>query len=502
MLAPVEKVRGTFLATSIDLHSDKEVPRVSFPQAPLGVYRYSQHSRPRWFALPGQEVKPMHSVRRFHSPIFGASLRPQSATVAILLMLLFFLLVLLLVLLTPQPAQAQTYQVLHNFTGGADGAVPEAGLTMDQAGNLYGTANTNGAGGWGTVFKLSHKGSAWVFNPLYSFAGGNDGAGPFDRVIFGPDGSLYGTTYYGLGNGCAEGHGCGTVFDLKPYLTTCRTALCGWQETVLYSFTGGGDGAHPFLGDLIFDRAGNLYGTTLYGGAYGQGEVFELAASNGGWTESVLYSFTGGSDGAVPYTGLIFDNVGNLYGTTSFGGDLGCDVYNEGCGTVFQLTPSGSGWTENVLYSFQNRNEGGYPWGGLIFDQAGNLYGTTVLGGTGNGGTAFELTPSKGAVPWAFELVYGFSGDGNYGSVGGLAMDPSGNLYGTTLEDGAYGAGSVFKLTPSSGGWTYTSLHDFTGGSDGMGPVSNVTFDVEGNLYGTAELGGAYGNGVVWEITP
>ena len=298
----------------------------------------------------------MHSVRRFHSPIFGASLRPHSATVAILLMLLFFLLVLLLVLLTPQPAQAQTFKVIHTFTGGADGAWPYAGLTMDRAGNLYGTAQAGGGGnlrssgcggsGCGTVFKLVPRGSGWVFTTLYSFQGGSDGAVPTARVIFGPDGSLYGTTSVG-------GAGYGTVFKLQPPLVACKSALCPWTETVLYRFTGGSDGANPGGGDLIFDKAGNLYGTAQYGGYEGGscsetggcGVVFELTPSSSGWIYSVIHRFTGGADGGYPYSGVISDNAGNLYGTAGGGG-------SSGGGTVYELIPSGSGWQEKTLCSF------------------------------------------------------------------------------------------------------------------------------------------------------
>jgi uncharacterized repeat protein (TIGR03803 family) len=387
-----------------------------------------------------------------------------------------------------QSAQAQTYNVIHTFTGGGDGGNPEAGLTMDQAGNLYGTASVGGGSGNGTAFKLSKKGSGWVFTPLYSFQGPPDGATPEARVIFGPGGSLYGTTYFG-------GGGVGTVFSLKPYPTACKTALCGWQGTVLYSFTGGNDGRNPALGDLIFDQAGNLYGTTSDGGAYGYGTAFELVPSQGGWTEKILYSFTGGNDGSQPFAGLIFDNAGNLYGTTVYGGTYGW-------GTVYELTPSGSHWKVNVLYAFQGENDGGYPFGGLIFDQSGNLYGDTWSAGQDNGGTVFELAPSNGS--WTYSVIYNFDGSGMYGSAASLVMDGAGNLYGTTLNDGhgPYGSGNVFKLTPSGGGWTYTSLYDFTGGSDGAEPISNVIFDANGNLYGTTYYGGVNNNGVVWEITP
>src|SRR5208337_3323994 len=303
-------------------------------------------------------------------------------------------------------AQAQTLTVLHNFTGGQDGAYPFAGVTMDGAGNLYGSAAGGGyAGsncaanaGCGTVFKLTHKGSGWVFSPLYSFEGGNDGNYPEARVIIGANGSLYGPTFEGGGGGCTYfgGVGCGTVFMLAPYPTACKTALCPWEETVLYRFpggsNGGSDGDRPSYGDLIFDGSGNLYGTTIVGGLLadcnsgGCGVVYQLTPVNGGWAEDVLYPFTGGPDRAYPYAGVIFDQAGNLYGTTYYGGTPGCYEGN-GCGTVFQLAPSGSGWTEKVLYTFQNGSDGASPVGGLIFDQSGNLYGTTALGGSGKGGT-------------------------------------------------------------------------------------------------------------------
>ena len=186
------------------------------------------------------------------------------------------------------------------------------------------------------------------------------------------------------------------VYSLSPPATGCKTALCPWTETILYQFTGGSDGSNPG-GNLTFDRAGNLYGTTPYGGAFGQGTVFKLTPSNGGWTESVLHSFTGGSDGEQPNGGVILDEAGNLYGTTWEGGGSGC--WGPGCGTVFQLTPSGSGWKENILYSFQYGTDGGYPIGGLIFDPSGNLYGTTTSGGSGGGGTVFELSPPAKGLP-------------------------------------------------------------------------------------------------------
>jgi uncharacterized repeat protein (TIGR03803 family) len=402
------------------------------------------------------------------------------------------------VLVTFTPAN---FTVLHSFTNGADGGQPTAGLTMDKAGNLYGTTFQGGEYGGGIAFKVAQKGSGWIFSPLYSFPGGNHGNDPFARVIIGSDGSLYGTTTYG-GQGCG-GNGCGTVFNLKPAAAACKTALCQWTETVLYRFMGGTDGAHPGYGDLVFDQAGNLYGTTLQGGSglcnsYGCGTVYELTPAGSSWMESVLYSFTGQNDGRWPYAGVTLDKAGNLYGSVSAGG-----AYSFG--TVYKLAPSGSDWTENTLYAFQDGSDGSTPIGGLIFDQAGNLYGTTSADGSG-GGTVFTLAPSNGN--WAFTLLYGFAGPGGglqAGPQGNLLMDSAGNLYGTTYLGGVYGQGSVFMLTPSSGGWTYSDLYDFTGGNDGKWPNGSVVLDANGNLYGTTNGGGpsgSYGYGVVWELMP
>ena len=361
------------------------------------------------------------------------------------------------------PAPAQTYTILHDFTGGQDGSNPYAELALDRAGNLYGTAfyggvqscHTSSGTGCGTVFRLSDNGSGWVFSPLYDFTGqGNDGAYPAGKVVFGSDGSLYGTTYGG-------GYG-GTVFNLKPSPTSCKAVLCGWSHNVLYAFTGGSDGGAP-EGGVVFDKAGNLYGTTFSGGqkggqvcGYGQnstcGVVYELTRSGSAWTEDVLHTFTGGDDGANPANGLVLDGAGNLYGTTTSGGS---GIY----GTVFQLGPSGSGWTENVLYSF-GLDGGEVPYGSLIFDASGNLYGATVYGSPS---TVFELTPSNGA--WNYSVPYGNSFGGVAVFIGTPTMDAKGNLYGTTYFGGSnnceYGCGTVFKLTPSAGGWTYTLLHEF-----------------------------------------
>ena len=384
-----------------------------------------------------------------------------------------------------QSAQAQIFKVIHAFSGGGDGGSPWAGLTIDKAGNLYGTASVGGADGDGTVYRLQYKGSGWVFTPLYSFRGSpDDGAYPSAAVVFGPGGSLYGTTAQGGVQECGNGSSpCGTVFNLKPAAIACKTALCPWTETVLYYPDGGEGGAFP--AGLTFDPAGNMYYTASVSH---QGGVVKLAPSNGGWQ----FNLSCNVSSSIP-SGVILDAAGNLYGGGGGGG---------GNGFVFQLNMSGGVCTENILYSFQGGIDGADPSGGLIFDDSGNLYGSTAVGGLRVGGTAFELSPSNGN--WTFRLLYSFAG--TEGPTASLTMDAAGNLYGTTFKDGAYGAGTVFKLTPSGGSWQYTSLHDFTGGSDGRWPASNVTFDANGNLYGTAPGGGSQncyqGCGVVWEITP
>jgi len=335
----------------------------------------------------------------------------------------------LLAVLT-EPAQSQTYKVIYNFTGGEDGAYPTAGLTLGKGGSLYGTASQGGNLNRGTVFKLAHKGSGWVLSTLYSFKGQTDGGGPLAGVVFGPDGSLYGTTELG-GFNCGEG--CGTVFNLKK--TSSKNTPNSWVETVVYSFTGSTDGANPGYGDLMFHR-GQIFGTTFFGGNNAQGVVYKLTVNNGSWTESAIYAFTGGNDGENPYSRVIFDKTGKLYGTAYLGGA-------HGDGTVFQLTSSGSGWTENTLHAFNGASDGGSPFGGVVFDSAGSLYGATSTGGSGGGGTVYELMPS--GHTWTFNMLYSFDGSAYLpGAYDSLTMDTKGTPYGTTAKDGANGEGSVF----------------------------------------------------------
>ena len=306
-----------------------------------------------------------------------------------------------------------------------------------------------------------------------------------------------------------------------------------YAESVPYTFSGNSDGASP-ASALISDSHGNLYGTAVYGGntsgsncpgqdpPTGCGVVFELTPPSGGtgpWTETVLYTFQGGSDGAYPQSSLIFDSRGNLFGTTSNGGKLSGSCSGlGGCGVVFELSPPSGGkapWTETVLYTFQGGNDGAFPYASLIFDSNGNLYGTTSGGGTGLDGTVFELSPPSGSPStWTETALYSFTGSSDGGSpLAGVIFDSSGNLYGTTYS-GAHGLGVVFELSPPSGGsgsWSEDVLFVFTGHGDGGLPFAGLTFDSKGNLYGTTAIGGltsgatckkSGGCGVVFELSP
>lgn len=394
-------------------------------------------------------------------------------------------------------AQAQTFTVLHRFTGGGDGASPQSGLTIDAHGRLYG--NTNGFPlSDGSVFKVAEMGSGWILSTLNDF-NGNDGSFPYDnRMVIGPDGNLYGATASGGQGTCNGGEFCGVVFRLQPPRTACRSFVCPWTETVLYSFTGGSDGGNP-LGDLVADSEGNLYGVTWYGGdlsgcgGLGCGVVYKLAPSGNGWTETVIHAFglNSGQDGLVPSGGLTFDPAGNLYGVTARGG-------SNNHGTVYELSPSAGGWSETILHNFQSPAQYQLPGGALARDAAGNLYGVT--GGDFTYGSLIFALSQPGT--WTYSVLYTF---GSWRAPSELTLDGAGNLYGTVTVGGP---DSVFELSRSNGGWSYIDLHDFSQ-SDGVGP-NGVAFDANGNLYGTTSSGGDLncppgyfsGCGTVWEITP
>ncbi len=383
------------------------------------------------------------------------------------------------ILLASQSLPAQTFTTLHDFTGQTDGSAPSGVLTMDRAGNLYGTASTGGGNNGcspgpscGIVYKLTHRGSSWLFSTIYAFHG-RDGSTPQAGVVFGPDGALYGTA----GGGAA---GLGVVFRLQPSASICQAVSCMWTETVLHPFTGGTqDGGGTTYGPLVFDRAGNMYGTTVGGGASGVGTVYEISPSSGGWVEKVIYSFQNDPDGSQPESGLVFDNAGNLYGTTTSGGI-------DGGGTVFELTPNGSSWTESVLYRFPSDSPDNSPFAGVTLDAAGNVY---FAGGRG-GITVYELSPSGGG--WTSQALYQLGA--LWGPYESMNFDSTGNLLGTVNQ----GNPEVFRLTPSSGQWTVTG---FTG-HDGGGSLSNAIQDAGGNIYATSSVGGANGNGTVFQITP
>ncbi len=409
-------------------------------------------------------------------------------------------------LLTPS-APAQTYTVVYNFDGGADGAHPLAGLTMDSSGNLYGTTADYSTFGWGSVYEISQSGSGWGLSTLYAFQGLNnnivDGSSPASRAVLGPNGTLYGTTRSGgFGQGCMEWYfGCGTVYSL-------RNDSGIWIESLLFQF-GNSDGGNPGYGDLVFDQAANLYDTSFSSAPSGDGDVYELRTTT--WRESVLHTFQGIPDGSGPASGPLLDPAGNLYGTTSAGGAYGY-------GSVYQLTASGSGWSEVVLYSFTNGSDGGAPASNLLVDRAGNIYGATQTGGTYGGGTVFRLWRSPVGA-WRLNTIYQFraatmvatsgplsdgcTGQPFTGSNRTLTIDSAGNLYGTTSADTVHPWGSIFKLSPvSATAWFYTTLHDFSGTPDGAVPWGSLLLDGAGNLYGTTALGGTNNCGVVFKITP
>jgi len=354
-------------------------------------------------------------------------------------------------------AEAHGEKVIYSFAG-SDGARPSSDLIMDASGSLFGVTRFGGANNFGTVFKVSPRGKEKV---LYSFAGGSDGGHPVGGLAMDSAGNLYGTTLDGGANDL------GTVFKLTSH----------GKKKILHSFASDGDTYAP-NSPLIMDADGNLYGTTTMGGVADNGTVYKVTPTG---QETVLLSFMGGSEGFFPAGGLIMDASGNLYGTAQLGGA-------NGVGAVFKLTPGGQ---ETILYSFDYGNYGQQPAGGVIMDDSGNLYGTTLGGGEFDQGIVFKVTPEGQET-----ILYAFDGGTGGGTpFAGLVMDASNNLYGTTYSGG--NAGTVFKLTPSG---KETVLHGFNAGADGAHPDRGVIMDARGNLYGTTPEGGAGSEGVVFKV--
>ena len=412
------------------------------------------------------------------------------------------------------PPPQTGFHDLHDFSPNAGAS----GLAIDTAGKLYGTIDNGGSYGAGLLYDFTQKAGHWFLSSLYSFLGGSAGGGP-NGVIVGPGGNLYGAADGGLLN-CSYYGGqtyCGLIYEATPGAVPCATALCSWNETPIYEFTGPTDAADGSV--TAFDSAGNLYGFSSNAGANGQGAVFELSPSQGGWTEKILYSFTGGSDGGYP-TSLLLGHDGNLYGTTSLGGNdsYNCDYgYGGWCGVVFQLVPSGSGWTENVIYAFTGGSDGWGPYG-LIQYRSGGLNGISVCEGyveTGclqntpeYVGVIFGLSPSGNG--WQFNVVADAKADEEVCNISGdvaftsLALDAAENLYAT--ENGAHVSwcGDYCYTIHNCGEVVAVGLQTpLVVGRAGI--FGNLTSDADGNLYGTSGCG--FGTlqrntPMIWQYSP
>jgi uncharacterized repeat protein (TIGR03803 family) len=396
-------------------------------------------------------------------------------------------------------APAASVKVLYTFQGGASGQNPSAPLAIDSSGNMYGVAGNSGDGT--NIFELSPgPGGTWNYQVIYQFS---SRVFSVSGLIFDSGGNLYGTAYFG---GTYDE---GTAFKLTP------SSSGTWTATTLYNFGAPGDGANP-EGPLVFGASGALYGTTYYGGTFNNGTVFELVPqADGSWAETILYNFAGVPDGAWPAGPLVFDAAGNLYGTTVSGGNYQlsqCYLNYSGCGTVYELAPQSDGtWKETVLHNFigcclNNNHDGQNPYNGVIFGPEGKLYGTTQNGGGCNPGCGIAFVVGLEKKGWTESRLAKFgTGDGN-GDVpsGGLSLDSNGDLWGTTVFGGDQN-GTIFELSRLANRYQEKVIYTFTGGADGSAPES-IVFGPGGKLYGVAFWGGnqfeGAGDGTIFEVTP
>ena len=368
-----------------------------------------------------------------------------------------------------------------------EGEYADTDLETDSAGNIYGTTVLGGDFGGGTVFQLSPSPNGWVHTVLYSFTGGADGGEPYKGVTIDRQGNLYGTAVTG-GSGNCEG-GCGVVYKLTNNGGT-------WTQTIVHAFTGGNDGSGPGA-RVTVDPNGNIYGMAPTGGEFGLGTIYKIRpTSHGGWIFNVIHTFSGGPDGATGSAGRMILRYGHLYGAVTAGG-------NYGSGIVFRLNPGGVGERDlKVLYSFRGQPDGSFPYGALLFDGLGNIYGTTYYGGANGIGSVYKLSPQR-IGEWTEEVVYSFQegADGN-SPISNLVIDNAGNLFGTTSE-GGLGSGTIFKLSPVGGGkWNETVVHAFEGPPDGGFAYNGMVVDIFGNFYGATVHGGDNNDGCVYQFTP
>ena len=385
---------------------------------------------------------------------------------------------------------ASTTQVIYSFLGDTDGEYADTDLVTDSAGNIYGSTVQGGTYASGTVFQVTPAG---VHTVLYSFTGGADGGEPYKGVTLDAQGNIYGTA--GVGGkyvGPCSDTGCGTVFKLTNNGGS-------WTYSVIHSFIGGKDGWGPGSGVTV-DSHGAVYGTTPLGGTSNAGVIYQLINASGTWKEKIVHTFTGGNDGLGGSAGrLLPDRRGGFYGACTAGGA-------NGSGVIFHISPgTGGAWKFATLYAFKGMPDAGFPYGGLLLDKSGNLYGTTYYDGANDLGSVYELINNHDGT-WGESVLYSFKGglDGD-GPISNLVFDSAGNLYGTTSDAGAPSCecGTIFKLAPGGGGtWTESVVYRFLGPPDGSFVYNGMVVDSAGNYYGATVHGGTANEGSIYKFVP